>query len=494
MTTNNKGLYFPAFNSYVGNWNQPVNTNWTGLDFALGGVTYIDAQGQSGTKTMIGTYSTSETPAGSNQYPPNGVGTSSVGETTSPSYIPFNIIITGTPIGNVVYRIPSGVCGQWCVYNNTSGSFTVGFQSGTGSVFTIEQGKRRSIVCDGTTISRADSPSDAQGTEGNLQFNNGNVFYGSAINYSPQTGSLTISPLLFYGTITGYSSGSGILTTYSSSAGTTQTSQPLVANMVIKNAAGTTIGTIASGSVSSWIITGITGNAASPTAYYAYPESSLASAALKVNSYDNQYGIQVVAGTVTGQSKGLLVRAGTNASDYSLLITSSATSPVTRFSINGYGNVVIEAPDTASTSLPTLKVLGKNTATPSSPAAVPPALDVRGGAYTLSYLAPFNSGAITIDCSISNVFYTTFISSVGSAPTFSNPSNGQTINWFISQDSTGGRTITWPTTFKWPNGLASSSVLLSTSGSKTDLLTATYLGGVWYATLINGYASTVPTS
>ena len=99
----------------------------------------------------------------------------------------------------------------------------------------------------------------------------------------------------------------------------------------------------------------------------------------------------------------------------------------------------------------------------------------------------FSATAMTVDCALSNVFTTTFTANVTTAPTLSNLKDGQTINWFITQDATGSRTMTWPTSFKWPSGSAG---VLSTAANSVDLLVATYRAttGFWYCGLSKAYA------
>jgi len=108
-----------------------------------------------------------------------------------------------------------------------------------------------------------------------------------------------------------------------------------------------------------------------------------------------------------------------------------------------------------------------------------------GGAQTTPSTASGTTGSISVDCSASNVFATTITGAI--TPTFTNPRDGQTINWFITQDGTGGRTVTWPGIFKWPGGTAG---VLSTPANDVDLLVATYRSttGFWYATLIKDFA------
>ena len=112
---------------------------------------------------------------------------------------------------------------------------------------------------------------------------------------------------------------------------------------------------------------------------------------------------------------------------------------------------------------------------------------VGGSAATARSAVTFSATAMAMDCSLSNVFTTTFTANVTVAPTFSNVADGQTINWFITQDATGSRTITWPASFKWPGGTAGT---LSTAVNAVDLLVATYRSdtGFWYATIAKAFS------
>lgn len=128
--------------------------------------------------------------------------------------------------------------------------------------------------------------------------------------------------------------------------------------------------------------------------------------------------------------------------------------------------------------------------------ASPPAIGTTvpaGGRFTFAHTAPvavtFSATAMAVDCSLSNVFTTTFTANVTVAPSISNPKDGQTINWFITQDATGSRLITgfWPASFKWPAGVPG---VLTTTASGIDLLVATYRSSAsaWYATLTKAFS------
>ncbi|MEI8345810.1 MAG: hypothetical protein WCG06_07055, partial [Candidatus Omnitrophota bacterium] len=139
--TTNKKLEQPGNNDYVGNWNLPVNADWSTIDTCFGGYQLLNPTGLSGTVTL--TSSTS----GSQPY------------TTTAQWQAPNIIVgaslagTATLTANVNYQLPSGIGGVWTIYNNTTGSFTVTFSSaGGGSSVALPQGYATMVVCDGTNV------------------------------------------------------------------------------------------------------------------------------------------------------------------------------------------------------------------------------------------------------------------------------------------------------------------------------------------------------
>jgi len=195
-----------------------------------------------------------------------------------------------------------------------------------------------------------------------------------------------------------------------------------------------------------------------------------------------QTGVSVVAG-----EKAVVYYNGT---DY-IKITSSVVSNLT-------GTLPIANGGTNSTATPTNGGIGYGTGTAHaytaagtagqvvvSAGAAAPAFGV--GTATTPVVVTFSATAMTVNCALSNVFTTTMTANVTVAPTLSNPIDGQTINWFITQDATGSRTITWPTSFKWAGGFTQT---LSTTASAVDLLVATYRSstGFWYASLAKGFA------
>lgn len=78
----------------------------------------------------------------------------------------------------------------------------------------------------------------------------------------------------------------------------------------------------------------------------------------------------------------------------------------------------------------------------------------------------------TFDCSTGSHFQWT----LGANRTMSTPTNainGQTIWLAVVQDSTGSRTVTWPSNWTWPGGTAPT---LTTTAAKLDLFFAKYDG------------------
>jgi hypothetical protein len=134
--TTNKDIEKPGNGDYVDTWNVPLNGDMTVLDYALG--TSISFNATAGSQTL-GTYD------------------HSTKALSTYSYIPMFINISGAISANVTYTIPSGVGGQWIVYNSTTdatgGPWTITFASGGGGrSVVIPRTSRLTIVCDGTNV------------------------------------------------------------------------------------------------------------------------------------------------------------------------------------------------------------------------------------------------------------------------------------------------------------------------------------------------------
>jgi hypothetical protein len=149
MPTTNKGLEQPANNSYVDVWDGPLNTNFGVIDTALGGNQLLNVTGV-----------TSAT-------------------LTEAQYRNLILTITGSVTGTPVYRIPSGVGGQWTVRNNTSstaGTVTIAGPAPDAGI-AITAGTVVIVFSDGTNVR---STTAVAGANNQIIFNSGNVLTGSA--------------------------------------------------------------------------------------------------------------------------------------------------------------------------------------------------------------------------------------------------------------------------------------------------------------------------
>lgn len=91
-----------------------------------------------------------------------------------------------------------------------------------------------------------------------------------------------------------------------------------------------------------------------------------------------------------------------------------------------------------------------------------------------------DGATITIDSDAGNVFRTTLAGDRTIA--ISNEADGRWVEFYVTQDGTGGRTLTWPANIVWQGGAAPS---LSTAANTIDLIRMRYFatGAVWIATI-----------
>lgn len=124
--TTNKRLEKPGNGDYVDTWNVPVNSDMDAIDQAFGGVTSLNASTGSATLTY-------------NQYRS------------------LFLKVSGAITASVTYTIPSGVGGQWVIYNTTTdsggGPFSLTFASGgAGLSVNVPKNSIVQIISDGTNI------------------------------------------------------------------------------------------------------------------------------------------------------------------------------------------------------------------------------------------------------------------------------------------------------------------------------------------------------
>jgi hypothetical protein len=148
--TTNKKLEKPAYNSYIDDWNTPLNSDFDYIDVAFGGTTSLNVTAASGTVVLTDT-----------QY-------------RAPIWL-----VSGTLTANVTYQIASSVGGIWVVNNAATGAFTLAVSSGGGgTTATIPAGSKALIYCDGTNV--VVSGGTAAGSTTQVQYNSSGVLAGSA--------------------------------------------------------------------------------------------------------------------------------------------------------------------------------------------------------------------------------------------------------------------------------------------------------------------------
>lgn len=93
----------------------------------------------------------------------------------------------------------------------------------------------------------------------------------------------------------------------------------------------------------------------------------------------------------------------------------------------------------------------------------------------------YSSGTLTIDCSLANVFEITLGANVSATSITNVPPSGYefTIELHLIQDATGGRTMSWPSSVKWPMNITPT---LSTTASTNSIIQLRTLDGgtTWY--------------
>lgn len=124
--TTNKALSEPASGDL--NWDVNLNANFTTIDKAFGSFVNIS--------TTTGNYALTTSDLQNMCFKSN----------------------TSAFTGNVTFTIPNGIAGQWVVVNQSASSaFTLSVVCGASSVL-VDRGTVRSIYCDGTTVTYADTP------------------------------------------------------------------------------------------------------------------------------------------------------------------------------------------------------------------------------------------------------------------------------------------------------------------------------------------------
>lgn len=393
------------------------------------------------------------------------------------------LVLQGALTGNRDVILPTNQK-LYFITNNTTGGYTVTVKCAGQTGVALPPGAKAILVCNGVDIVEA------------ANYFSGLVFPSSA----------TIATLS--GTTLGYASAS--LTTASIASGT-------VSNLIATNAGigsasittvtGTTIGAVASSTILgiSGVITNFNASSATITTLTA-TSSTITTLKSTSATIDNltvtslnasitlppSATIATLSGTTLGYGSASITTASVTslrATTFSGGSASLTTASVASGTVTNLLATTLTATSASITGLSaTSAAVGKFTAGSSSVDNLfsSGVITVAGAAHTNPSSLTFAASSMTVDCSASNVFTVTMTNNMTAAPVLTNPKDGQTINWFFTQDATGSRTALWPTSFKWPGG---STGTLSTASGAVDLLVATYRSATtfWYAALNKGF-------
>lgn len=381
------------------------------------------------------------------------------------------------------------------IHNNTSGGFAVTVKCSGQTGVSVPNGAKAILVCNGVDIVEAANyfsglvfPSSA--TIATLSGTT--LGYGSASITTASVASGTITNLL----ATTFTGGSASITTvtgasanFTTITGTSANLVTLTANTIGSTASSTIRG--ASGNIGQLTITSATiTNLNVSSSNIAFPSSATITTLSGTTLGYASASITTVTGTTFGTTGASQIR-GASGSIAQFTATSMTTTTLTATSstITTLSSTRIVATSASITGLSaTSAAIGKFTAGSSSVDSLfaSGVITVDGAAHTNPSSLTFAASSLAVDCALSNVFTVTMTANITAAPVLSNAKDGQTINWFFTQDGTGSRTALWPTSFKWPGG---STGVLSTAPSSVDLLVATYRSATtfWYAALTKDF-------
>lgn len=151
---------------------------------------------------------------------------------------------------------------------------------------------------------------------------------------------------------------------------------------------------------------------------------------------------------------------------------------------SGSGSTISSATDVFLTSPATGKVLTYNASTSKWNDGSVPALATGGGVEKLNALGNLTGTGKTIELASGNVASATLTGNV-TFSAFNGATAGAACSFglYLTQDGTGSRTVTWPTSVKWAGGTPPT---LSTGAADIDILVFETINGgtTWFGSLV----------
>ena len=247
MTTTNKGLAQPTYNSETNTWGTTsLNNNFGYLDQALGGSTLLNATGLGNTTVTL----------------------------SQTQCRPATLAISGTPGGIVTYEVAAGIGGQWVVRNGVGDGYAIRLQSASGGTYvSVSAGDNLEASCDGSAsgmVRNTTAVANAAGSTTQVQFNSSGAMAGSAtLTFNGTT--LAVAGLTNSGnTVLGDAGGDAL--TINSNAMAIPNTLNVGSNTLYLSPSGTQVG-IGTTTVGSNMLT-VAGTVASTAGGFVFPDST----------------------------------------------------------------------------------------------------------------------------------------------------------------------------------------------------------------------------
>ena len=247
MTTTNKGLAQPTYNSETNTWGTTsLNNNFGYLDQALGGSTLLNATGLGNTTVTL----------------------------SQTQCRPATLAISGTPGGIVTYEVAAGIGGQWVVRNGVGDGYAIRLQSASGGTYvSVSAGDNLEASCDGSAsgmVRNTTAVANAAGSTTQVQFNSSGAMAASA-NLTFNGTTLAVAGLTNSGnTVLGDAGGDAL--TINSNAMAIPNTLNVGSNTLYLSPSGTQVG-IGTTTVGSDMLT-VAGTVASTAGGFVFPDST----------------------------------------------------------------------------------------------------------------------------------------------------------------------------------------------------------------------------
>lgn len=166
------------------------------------------------------------------------------------------------------------------------------------------------------------------------------------------------------------------------------------------------------------------------------------------------------------------------------LVANSAAGVLSTVGTTGTGLVVKQnSPTLVTPTLGVATATSVNVGTITATSSIASNGDIKAKRFVLTMPSGINSATTTtIDLSLGNVLTINLVANITTL-TLTNPAVGTYLIKFV-QDGTGGRTVVFPTGWKWAGGIVPT---VTSSANKLDIVTLIYDGTNYYSTIVKNF-------